>query len=113
VGINIGSRICSLTQSQFDHREQNVMEEDRQTVVKGENERRITLLRFIIQTLTDTVRHPLNDCDRYLDKKWHLPDSKEEQEMIDRIAKEMHSICKYYAQYFDNGWKETMIEDWY
>jgi hypothetical protein len=34
-------------------REQSVMEEEKQTVVKGENERRITLLRFIFQTLTD------------------------------------------------------------
>jgi hypothetical protein len=89
------------------------MEKTNQVVVHGENDRRLALLRFIIQTLMDTVWFQLNQCDRYIDKKWHIQDSKEEQEMIDRIAKEMHSICKCYAQHFDNGWKDTTIEDWY
>jgi hypothetical protein len=92
------------------------MEEEKQEDIqegKEERERCMTLLRFMIQTVLEAVYDQREDCDRYIDNKWPLVDSKEKEKEMDRIAKEMHDICKYYTKHFENGWKEHRIEDWY
>ena len=98
----------------MEEEKQEDVQEDLQGKAEEEEERKrcMTLLRFMIQTVLEAVYDQRDDCSRYIAKKWPLVDSKEKEKEMDRIAKEMHDICKYYTKHFENGWKEHRIEDW-